>query len=146
MSAVIMGVVMMSLAIESDSGLVVDDYYKKGKQINRVIARDNMATSMSLRASIDLIPETSTVNVNIISDNWPDSDEMITLGLYHSTRPGMDQVLSLRKINSRLYSTRYSALAPGRWKIQLATDSWRLVGSLHRPGGNNVQLAAFSSR
>ena len=32
-----MGVVMITLAIQSYSGLVVDDYYKKGKQINRVL-------------------------------------------------------------------------------------------------------------
>ena len=30
-SAVVMGVVMITLAIQSSSGLVVDDYYKKGQ-------------------------------------------------------------------------------------------------------------------
>ena len=43
LSAVIMGVVIITLAINSYSGLVVDDYYKKGKHINRVIARDKCA-------------------------------------------------------------------------------------------------------
>lgn len=145
LSAVIMGVVMISLAIQTDTGLVVDDYYKKGKQINRVIARDRMAASMLLRANIDLVPESSKLTISIISENWLPSDEVITLGLYHSTMPGKDQVLSMEKVSDRVYSTRYETLAPGRWKIQLSTDSWRLVGSLHRPGGNSVVLAAFSS-
>jgi len=37
-SAIIMGVVIITLAIQSWSGLVVDDYYRKGKQINLVLA------------------------------------------------------------------------------------------------------------
>ena len=51
LSAVIMGIVMLTLAIQSWSGLVVDDYYRKGKQINRVLARDKLAYELGLAAS-----------------------------------------------------------------------------------------------
>ena len=54
LSAVIMGVVMITLAIQSYSGLVVDDYYKKGKQINRVLARDKFAYELGLAAGFKL--------------------------------------------------------------------------------------------
>ncbi len=53
-SAVIMGVVMITLAIQSWSGLVVDDYYKKGKQINRVLARDKFAYELGLAAGFKI--------------------------------------------------------------------------------------------
>jgi hypothetical protein len=53
-SAVVMGVVMITLAIQSYSGLVVDDYYKKGKQINRVLARDRFAHELGLAARFSL--------------------------------------------------------------------------------------------
>ena len=53
-TAVVMGVVMMTLAIQSYSGLVVDDYYKKGKQINRVLARDRFAHELGLAAAVRL--------------------------------------------------------------------------------------------
>ena len=143
LSAVIMGVVMITLAIESDSGLVVDDYYKKGKQINKVIERDKMAASMSLSASLEFKADTASVDVKFLTDNWQAGDEAITLGLYHATRPGMDQELLLEKIKINHYSAEFTPLAPGRWKVQLATDSWRLVGSLYRPGGDSLQLMAF---
>lgn len=143
LSAVVMGVVMITLAIKSDSGLVVDDYYKKGKQINKVIERDKMAASMSLSVSLEFNEETSSVDVTFLTDNWQAGDEAITLGLYHATRPGMDQVLKLEKLKTNLYSAEFTPLAQGRWKIQLATDSWRLVGSLYRPGGDSLQLTAF---
>ena len=143
MSAVIMGIVMMTLAIESDSGLVVDDYYKRGKQINKVIARDKMAALMSLNAGLEFNTESATVDVKFLTDKWPPGDEAITLGLYHATRPGMDQVLILEKLKPNHYSAPYELLAPGRWKVQLATDKWRLVGSLFRPGSDSLQLKAF---
>ena len=47
-AAVIMGIVMLTLAIKSYSGLVIDDYYKHGKQINRVLARDRFAHELGL--------------------------------------------------------------------------------------------------
>ena len=53
-SAVIMGVVMITLALQSWSGLVVDDYYRKGKQINRVLARDRLAYELGLAAGLRL--------------------------------------------------------------------------------------------
>ena len=52
LSAVIMGMILLTLAIQSYSGLVVDDYYKKGKQINRVIARDKFAYELGLAADL----------------------------------------------------------------------------------------------
>ena len=145
MSAVIMGIVMITLAIESDSGLVVDDYYKKGKQINKVIARDKMAALMSLNAGLEFNTETARVDVQFLTDNWPPDDEAITLGLYHATRPGMDQLLLLEKLEPNHYSAEFKPLAQGRWKVQLATDKWRLVGSLYRPGSDSLQLKAFSA-
>ena len=136
---------MLVLAIESDSGLVVDDYYKKGKQINRVIARDRIAAEMALSAGVEFNTDLERVDIVFHSDNWQASNEIITLGLYHATRPGMDQVIDLQKVNDRSYSTHFTPLQAGRWKIQLATDSWRLIGSLHRPGGKSLQLTAFSA-
>lgn len=144
LSSVIMGIVMLTLAIESDTGLVVDDYYKKGKQINQVIARDQKASAMSLSANIEFDPGSAAVRVSFPGNSWQYNTEVITLGLYHATMPGMDQVLELEKISETYYTSRYTTLKPGRWKIQLATDSWRLVGSLHRPGGNSLKLSAVS--
>ena len=44
-SAVVMGGVMLTLAVSSDDGLVTDDYYRKGLQINRTLERDALAAS-----------------------------------------------------------------------------------------------------
>ena len=54
-SAVIMGGVLLTLAVSSDDGLVTDDYYKKGLQINRTLERDALAASYEIAGEIMLV-------------------------------------------------------------------------------------------
>ena len=143
-SAVIMGVVMISLAIKSDTGLVIDDYYKKGKQINRVLARDQAAAAMGLSASINLDSETRIVRIQLEANSNLITNEEISLGLYHSTRAGMDQNLVMRTTGIRTYETKFVELAKGRWHLQVETETWRLTGSLYVPGSNSLQLTAVN--
>ncbi len=143
-SAVIMGIIMITLAIKSDTGLVVDDYYKKGKQINQVIARDQAAAALALNAGIRIDAESAEVHVNLKANSDLADNEIITLGFYHATKPGMDQSLILRHIGNNHYIAQIKPLDLGRWKIQLETETWRLTGSVHRPGGNNLQLTAMA--
>ncbi len=144
LSAVIMGIIMITLAIESDSGLVIDDYYKKGKQINQVIVRDQAAGALGLSADIRFDSGTAGVYLTLKAKSALPDQETITLGLYHATRPGMDQSLILRRIDNNNFVAQFEPLDLGRWKVQLSTETWRLTGSLHRPGGDTLQLSAMS--
>ena len=51
-AAVVVGVVMLVLANVTWDGLVVDDYYRRGLEINRSLARDAEASRLGLRASV----------------------------------------------------------------------------------------------
>ena len=51
-SAVIGGMITISLAISSDDGLVVDDYYKRGLEINRTLERDKAAARHGIQATL----------------------------------------------------------------------------------------------
>lgn len=143
-SAVIMGVIMISLAIESSSGLVVDDYYKQGKEINRVLARDDMANSMELKAQLVLDPDNGKLVVDISSENNSVLADRLELNFFHSTREGKDQSRTLHRVDGNTYTARIKQLAAGRWNLQISTKSWRLVGSMKTPGANNSQLTPAS--
>jgi len=143
-TAVIMGAIMISLAIESETGLVVDDYYKKGKQINRVLARDQAAAKMGLSAVINLASESGTIRIQLDANSSLITNETVKLGLYHATRAGMDQNLILQPVGIRSYEANYAELGKGRWHLQLETDTWRLTGSLYVPGSDSLQLTAVS--
>ena len=139
LSAVIMGVVMMTLAIQSYSGLVVDDYYKKGKQINRVIARDKFAYELGLAAGINFVRD-GMVEVRFNPEVQFVPGDRIELSLVHATKPGLDQTLLLDKIDTYLLTGKLDLQGEGRWNLYLQTPDWRLTGSLQHPQKSVAQL------
>ena len=138
-TAVVMGVVMLTLAIQSYSGLVVDDYYKKGKQINRVIARDQFAWELGLAASVSFDADGRIeVRFDPGVDFVPDGD--IELSLVHATKPGLDQALVLERRDTSLLSGKLNLRGEGRWNLYLQTSDWRLTGSLQYPRNKAADL------
>ena len=140
LSAVIVGFIMLALAIESDTGLVIDDYYKRGKEINRVLARDNLARSMGLKAGLKLDPVLGQMQVTLESIDTTLPVEEISISFFHATRQGLDQTRLLHRIEGNHYRAGLTELPPGRWDVQIATKSWRLLGSLPVPGPDEIRL------
>lgn len=139
LSAVIMGVVMITLAIQSFSGLVVDDYYKKGKEINRVLARDQLAYELGLAAGLSL-DASGKVEIRFDPGVQFIPGEMIELKLIHATMPGFDQQLELRKSDTHLLRGELKLPGEGRWNLFLQTEDWRLSGSLKYPQQTSADL------
>lgn len=138
-SAIVMGIVMITLAINSYSGLVVDDYYKKGKQINLVLARDRFAEELGLAASMHL-DDDGLVRVRFDPEVQVIPGGSIELSLVHATMPGLDRSLVLDKVDTRLLSGKLELPGEGRWNLFLQTPDWRLTGSLQYPQRVSAQL------
>ena len=138
-AAVVMGVVMITLAIQSYSGLVVDDYYKKGKQINRVIARDQFAWELGLAADFRLAGN-GLIEVRFDPGVGFVPGENIELNLVHATRPGLDQKIMLHRSDTSLLSGQLQLQGEGRWNLYLQTPDWRLTGSLQYPQQASAEL------
>ena len=138
-SAVVMGVFMLVMAIQSYSGLVVDDYYKKGKQINRVLARDRLAWELGLAAGLTL-GDDGSVELRFAPDVGYVPGERIELVLVHATRPGLDRSLVLDRVEGQLLVANLTLPGPGRWNLFLQTPDWRLTGSLRYPQQNRASL------
>ena len=138
-AAVVMGVVLITLAIQSYSGLVVDDYYKKGKQINRVLARDKFAWELGLAAAIRFDSQ-GRVEVRFAPGVGVVPGEEIELSMVHATRPGLDRSLLLRREDRLLLGGNVELQGEGRWNLYLQTPDWRLTGSLRHPQQSEAQL------
>jgi hypothetical protein len=138
-TAVIMGVVMITLALQSFSGMVVDDYYRKGKQINLVLARDKLAYELGLAAGISL-DSSGRVEIRFDPDVLVIPGERIELRLIHATRPGLDQDLVFDNNRLHLLEAELQLPGPGRWNIYLQTPDWRLTGSLQYPQSQQARL------
>jgi len=139
LSAVIMGVVMITLAIQSYSGLVVDDYYKKGKQINRVLARDKVAYELGLAAGFKLEADGS-IEIRFAPEVQIIPGDKIVLELVHATMPGLDQKLIMLRNETHLLAGEINLSGKGRWNLYLQTADWRLTGSLQYPQQVTAEL------
>lgn len=124
---VVAGIVTVWLAIRSDDGLVADDYYKQGLAINQTLARTEQANLLALGAVVDIAPDGA---VRVVLNGGGDSAVARPLGvrlvLAHPTRAGDDHRAELSRSPDGSYVGRVAALAPGRWRVIVETDVWRL--------------------
>jgi hypothetical protein len=140
MSAVIGGMITIYLAVTTSDGLVVDDYYTRGKAINMDLARDVAAASHGLRARLDLDPANRRILLSLEShDNLHPAQ--VKFSLLHPTRPGNDQVVLLQPAGPDGYAGTLQEMQDGNWYVQLEADDWRLSGALRTPRDSMVVLS-----
>jgi len=128
-TSVVMGVVMVWLAVASDDGLVRDDYYRSGLEINRVLDRDRAARRRGLAATLMLDPRTRRVKLGFdaaFTANQP----AIELHMFHATRSGFDRTLTLRLAGDGVYVGKLPPLEPGAWNLEVGGSDWRIGGRL----------------
>ena len=139
MSAVIGGMITIYLAVTTSDGLVVDDYYKRGKAINMDLARDAAAASYGLRARLDLDRVNRRILLSLDShDNL--SPAQVRFSLLHPTLPGNDQVIMLLPAGECTYAGTLQEVLDSNWYVQLEADDWRLSGALQTPRDSVVVL------
>lgn len=132
MTAVVGGMITIYLAVTTSDGLVVDDYYKRGKAINMDLARDNAAARHQLKASVDIDLRDNRVQL-LLERATGVLPEALTFSLLHSTQPGHDQVIIMQHSGTGLYAGSVDEMTRGKWYLQLEADDWRLSGSLQIP-------------
>lgn len=145
-AAVIMGVIMIWMALDTDDGLVVDDYYKQGLEINRVIARDKNAAELGLSAVVEFDNITKVIRMEFNKgqlDAFPDS---MLLKLRHATRANSDISVQLDHGIDNLYIGRVgSPVTEGVWYFSLAGtnaagEGWKLDAKTHLQSHSIVHL------
>jgi len=139
LAAVIGGMVTIYLAVSTSDGLVVDDYYTRGKAINVDLARDRAAARYGLQARIDIDLQTNRAHVHLEAPAGV-RPEAVRLSLLHPTRAGHDQVLLLPRAADGRYSGAVAELMRGNWYLQLEAGDWRLSGSMQVPAPAPVLL------
>lgn len=140
LTSVVASFVSLALAIRSDDGLVDDDYYKRGMEINRVLDRDRAARAHGLESTLDLDAAQHELRLRLSARRpmiWPGN---VKLKLMHATRAGLDQTVVLARAADGTYRMPLPALAPGHWDVQLAAQDWRLTGSLYVPGDPHLVM------
>lgn len=143
LSAVIAGITTAVIAFKTDDGLVKDDYYTYGKQINRIIKRDKAAENIGLSAALHFDYKANTVTATVTNTTGYVSPDFISVEFLHATRAGNDRIITLQRTPTGKYYSIMPALAEGHWIVQLSADNWRLSGDLYVPGKADIHITAI---
>ncbi len=139
-SAVVGGMITISLAISSDDGLVVDDYYKRGLEINRTLERDKAAARHGIQATLRFNVERQFIHLNLNAHPDYRLPDQITLHFRYNTRSGFDRSVMLEHTGNNFYQSALPELIVGKWQVQLAADDWRLLKSVQMPITQEVSI------
>ncbi len=128
-AAVVAGLVTAYIAVQSWDGLVVDDYYKRGLEINQTLARDERAHALGIVADVEV---GDTVSVRLRGGAAFVAPARLTASFIHATRAGHDLRFQLARGEGDTYVGELPPLARGHWQIQLEADDWRVVQTYRR--------------
>jgi hypothetical protein len=133
-AAVIAGIITVVIATSNKDHSVVDDYYKKGLAINRVIDQQELAASLGLTADADYVASTGELDL-VLKSEPAVKPESLSLMLVHPTRATLDRHVLLHKDAQGTYKTKIMDLQSGRWKVILepADKQWRLDAQVVLP-------------
>jgi len=137
-AVVVAGFVTAWLAVRSDDGLVIDDYYKQGLAINQTLGRSDAAERLGMQAEIHLVDGRVRVLLGAAVRGE------LTLQLAHPTRAGMDQRLKLAMVRPGVYEGPLQPLPGGRWHVVLEQSAWRLAGDWTLPAAGALRLGGRS--
>ena len=145
-SAVIMGVVMIWLAIDTEDGLVADDYYKLGMEINRVISRDKKADELGLSAVIEFDNSARIIRLQFDKGLLESFPKSLPLQLQHATRENSDITVLLDHGMADQYIGHLKRpISEGIWYFEIADKSdadtgWKLNARHHVRAKNVINL------
>ncbi len=124
------GFYTLYLAVVRPDPLVVDNYYKEGLAINRVLARDQLALQRGYRAVVMLNEQRTLVRVQLTGTDLPPE---LNMHFIHPTRSDLDRRVVAPRVQPGLYEASVQLAAAGRWDIELgdAQQQWRLTGAWH---------------
>jgi hypothetical protein len=124
------GFATLYLAITTEDGLVVDDYYRQGLAINATLAREERATALGLSAALEFSAQHDRVQLMLAGVSGRPAH--LRLRLVHPTKVGQDQSAILIPVPGRGYAALIRPLGQGAWHVVLEDEAagWRLAGTL----------------
>lgn len=140
--AIVAGFVTLFLAIESNDGLVADDYYKQGLAINRTMQRDTRARAMNYRAELAVSRENRSLRVILAGAGA--LPHTLRLRLIHPGKSSADETVDLRALGQGVYQGQYRREFTGRRHLILEDQpaTWRISGEWVESDAGRAQLGS----
>jgi hypothetical protein len=138
-----------ALAGRHADSLVTDDWYREGKGINRILARDRAARRLSISAELRIEERSGEVAVELEGEAI-ETLETLSLALSHPTLASQDHQIPLRRLeNSSVFRGRLPPFLSGRWYATLTphlpsssavSEPWRLREEIRLPFATPLRM------
>jgi len=141
LSVVIASIVTINIAIETDDGLVSDDYYKEGLAIHKDADSAAKASALGIAGTLAYDADTGAITLMLEKPLQGDGTGL-SLEVTHPTVSNQDQSIQLSRLDDSRFAGRVEPLGPANWKLALrpADRSWRVEGRLPQPGSGQARL------
>lgn len=139
-TAVVGGLMTVWIAFQQDTGLVNDNYYRQGLDINDELQKQYAARTANINARLQFLDEGGKVLLYLRSDT--PLPEQLQLLLSAPTDPAGDKVLNLRAKGPGLYQAALKYLPHGNYYLRLSPPdgSWIIKGKAQLPGNEVILL------
>lgn len=139
LTAVLAGLVTWYIAWSSNDGLVADDYYKQGLEINRSLASQETARQLGLAGS--LRQAEGGLILSLKAEREISFPQRLRLRVLSPVRAGWDQLVWLER-DEGVYRGRLESLPVGHWNLVLEDEggTWKIPASALFPLQAEVSL------
>ena len=135
---VVASFITLGIAMKGSDTLVVDDYYKQGLEINKVLVREDHAKAAQLAFTPSLSSD-GTLVLNFSAADGFSYPERIDLKLNHATRDDVDRKLLLTHGGNGVYVAKVGHLEAGPWYVDASTAQWRVVKRVTVDGAGELK-------
>ena len=143
LTAVIGGIITIKIALDNKIGLVKEDYYDEGLNINEQFARDQMALESGITANLLFNQDNRLISV-YLRGKLPEKPDKLELTLSAPIDPAKDRTILLASNNGSLFNANIpeNEELSGRYYIDLEplNKAWRLKGEIRLPSTEPFQL------
>jgi hypothetical protein len=133
-ASMIVGFSMLGVAIDTNDGLVTDDYYRQGVLYNENLERDVNAKELGITGSLTMDELTGDVLLTI---DFGQAEPSATIdGAFRSPTRARDDILfKLEAVKPGFYLASIPSMAPGPRNLELVApdNSWRITSRVLLP-------------
>lgn len=138
--SIILSMTMMHLATSGKDTLVIDDYYKEGKGINRQLVKYQEAKVRGIDTTLTFEPHSVQLN---FKSGAPETGEALSLTFQHATLAEHDFSVMLVRDANGTYRATLDKPVDGKWRVLLKPidDQWRISQTLTLPRKGPINFA-----
>lgn len=141
-SAVTAGIVTLSIAMNNADDVVMEDWYREGRAINRHVELDRQAATLGIAATIENTGHGVAVTLTSrIPLPWPDS---LMLSLRHPTMAERDRSFALTNLGDGRYFAADATMPTGDWHLSLSAGKWRLLERVGVTAEGTVRMGSLA--